>query len=116
MYNTQIISKVYDLKQMILNSNEYKQVKEKEKVMEENCASILVRYSNIFNEYNEALRFKDYGANVNEVQKRLHLCKLELDENIYVKEYKEAYKKMNELLGEIEGILFASIIENKKEL
>ena len=113
MFNTDIISKVYELKELIMNSKEYKMVKETERLMEEKCSLLLIKYNNIFNEYNQALRFKDYGSDVSKVQKELNNVKLELDQNEYVKEYKKAYKNMNKLLNEIQNNMFKGIIENK---
>lgn len=113
MYNTEITSKVYELKQLLINSKEYKEVKEKEKLMEDNTMELLTKYNYLFNEYNEALRFKDYGSDVNKAQKELNEAKLELDNNKYVKEYKQAYKRMNKLLKEIQNTIFNGIIEDK---
>ena len=113
MYNTKILSKVYELKERLLNSTEYKLVKEKEMLMEEKCANLLIKYNHLFNEYNNALRFKDYGSDVNAAQRQLHECKIELDENVYVREYKEAYKRMDSLLKSIQKNLFNGIIIEK---
>lgn len=113
MYNTEITSKVYKLKELLMNSKEYKAVKEKEKLMEENCSNLLIRYNYLFNEYNEALRFKDYGGDVENKQKALNQFKIELDNNEYVKEYKRAYKDMNKLLNVIQSIIFDGFIVNK---
>ena len=113
MFNTDITIKVYELKEKLLTSDKYVIVKEKEKQMEENCSDLLIRYNYLFNEYNEALRFEKYGSDVNAIQKKLAECKLELDSNKYVKEYKKAYKEMNDLLRDIQGIIFNGIIENK---
>ena len=114
MYNTEITSKVFKLKELLLNSNEYKLVKEKEKLMEDNCSELLIKYNYLFNEYNEALRFKDYGSDVATKQKELNECKIELDNNEYVKEYKKAYKNMNKLLKQIQDIVFDGLIINKE--
>jgi len=113
MFTTEITNKVYELKEMLLNSNEYKLVKEKEKEMEEKCSNLLIKYNYLFNEYNEALRFKDYGSDVKGIQKELNKCKLELDSNEYVKAYKEAYKAMNKLLKDLQDIIFSKLIVNK---
>ena len=112
MYSTEITAKIYKLKELILNCQEYKEVKEKEKLMEDKCGNLLIKYNYLFNEYNEALRFKDYGSDVESKQKSLYECKKELDDNIYVKEYRKAYKKMNVILKNIENILFEGIIIN----
>lgn len=114
MYNTEITSKVFKLKELLLSSNEYKLVKEKEKLMEDNCSQLLIKYNYLFNEYNEALRFKDYGSDVATKQKELNECKIELDNNEYVKEYKKAYKNMNKLLKQIQDIVFDGLITNKE--
>lgn len=81
--------------------------------MEENCTDLLIKYNNLFEEYNQALRFKDYGSNVSQAQKNLSEVKFELDENNYVKEYKKAYKSITRLLQGIEKDLFRGLIENK---
>lgn len=113
MFNSEILSRVYELREALLNSSDYKLVKEKERLMEENCSTLLIKYNNAFNEYNEALRFKDYGSDVESKQKRLNEIKLELDNNEYVKDYKNAYKEMNKILKGIEKDIFKGIIENK---
>ena len=87
MLDTEILSLTYELKEMIINSKEYKDVKEKEKIMEEKCVSLLIKYNNLVDEYNNAIRFEKYGSDVNKVQKALHECKIELDTNEYVKDY-----------------------------
>ena len=113
MNNTQVLIKAYELKEKILDSSEYKNVKEKEKEMEEKCSMLLIKYNNLFNEYNQALRFEKYGSDVNVARQELAECKLELDNNQYVKEYREAYKEMEIKLKEIEKIIFEKIIEKK---
>lgn len=113
MFNTEITSKVYELKEMLLNSREYKDTKQAEKIMEEKCSNLLIRYNHLFNEYNEALRFKDYGSDVSGIQKELKKCKIELDKNEYVISYKKAYKEMSKLLKQLEETIFDGIIEYK---
>ena len=110
MFNTQITSKVYELRELLINSPEYKKVKEQEKLMEEKCHELLIKYNQLFEEYNQALKYKDYGSDVNKAQKLLHQCKIELDDNVYVREYKVAYKEMNDLLSNIQNIIFDKII------
>lgn len=111
--NTEVISKVYELKEYILESQEYKKVKKAEKIMEEKCADLLVKYNYLINEYNNALRFKDYGSDVEGAQRALYECKKELDDNIYVKGYKDAYKCINKYLKQIQENIFKGIIETK---
>ena len=114
MFNSEILAKVYELKEELLKSREYSLVKEKEKIMEEKCSLLLLKYNNAFNEYNEALRFKEYGSDIEGKQKILN--EIKLDTNVYVKEYKNAYKDMTKLLKDIEGNIFKGIIENKNIL
>ena len=110
MINTEIIAKVYELKEKLINSKEYKLVKDKEKLMEEKANELLTRYNYLFNEYNEAKRFENYGGKVKEYQKLLADTKLELDRNEYVIEYRKAYKDMEQVLSNIQDILFKDII------
>jgi len=114
MIDTKILELTYELKDMLINSEEYKDVKEKEKVMEENCTSLLIKYNSLMDEYNNAIRFEKYGSDVDKARKKLAECKMELDTNEYVKSYKNAYKKMNKLLSSLEDIIFDGIIENNK--
>lgn len=113
MFNTKITAKVYELKEMLLHSREYEEVKNKERLMEENCANLLIKYNDLFNKYNDALRFKDYGSDVASAQKSLFNCKKELDNNPYVQDYKNSYRKMNQLLQELQSLIFENIIENR---
>lgn len=113
MVNTSVIAKVYELKEKLINSDEYKIVKEKESIMEDKCAILFIKYNNIFNEYKEALRFEKYGSDVSKVQKELALVKKEIDDNSYVKEYRLAYKKMRKLLNMLETTLFENLINKK---
>ena len=114
MMDTEILGLTYELKEMLLNSKEYKLVKEKERLMEENCGMLLIKYNNLVDEYNNAVRFEKYGGDVEGTRKRVFDCKLELDQNEYVKEYNKAYKDMNKLLLSLQDIIFDGIIENKR--
>ena len=116
MFNSEILSKVYELREKLKDSNEYRLVKEKEKIMEEECSMLLIKYNNAFNEYNEALRFKDYGSDIESKQRILNEIKIELDNNKYIKDYKAAYKDITKLLKGIEAEIFKGIIENKNIL
>ena len=114
MMDTEILGLTYELKEMLLNSKEYKLVKEKERLMEENCGMLLIKYNNLVDEYNNAVRFEKYGGDVEGTRKRDFDCKLELDQNEYVKEYNKADKDMNKLLLSLQDIIFDGIIENKR--
>jgi cell fate (sporulation/competence/biofilm development) regulator YlbF (YheA/YmcA/DUF963 family) len=114
MLDTEIIALTYELKEKLINSKEYKDVKEKEKIMEEKCAHLLIKYNHLMDEYNNAVRFEKYGGDVEGSRKRLAECKMELDTNEYVKSYNEAYKKMNKLLRNLEDIIFEGLIKNTR--
>ena len=114
MLDTKILELTYDLKELLVNSYEYKDVKTKEKLMEENCSELLIKYNYLVNEYNNALRFEKYGSDVTKARKELADFKFILDSNEYVKAYNEAYKKMNKLLSKLESIIFKGIKEDKK--
>lgn len=113
MLNTLVLAKVYELKDLLLESNEYKNVKKKEQLMEENCQNILIRYNYLFEEYNQALRFEKYGSDVNKIQKELNECKKELDRDEYIKDYRKAYKEIDKLLKSIQNTIFDKLIIDK---
>ena len=114
MIDTEILSLTYELKDMLVNSKEYKLVKEKERLMEENCSMLLIKYNTLIDEYNNAIIFEKYGGDVEGTRKKVFECKLEIDQNEYVKEYNKAYKEMNKLLSSLQDIIFDGIIENKR--
>lgn len=114
MLDTKILELTYELKDKILESEEYKLVKEKERLMEENCVQLLIKYNSLMDEYNNSIRFEKYGSDIEFSRKKLAECKLELDTNEYVKEYKQAYKNMNKMLSDIEKSVFKGLMENKK--
>jgi len=118
MNNSEILAKAYDLKDKIIESDLYKDLKEKEHLMfeDEECFKLLSAFQIVKEEYKEAKRFEKYGSNVGDVQKRLSELKYKLDENKLVKDYNLAYKKMNKKLKEIEKNIFKDIIEEKREI
>lgn len=118
MNDTEILALVYELKEKIVNSDLYKNLKNNEKAMieDEECFKLLYLYQNIQNEYNEAKRFEKYGSDVENVQKRLFEIKYKVDENELVKKYNESYKLMKKELKNIEKIMFKDIIKERKEI
>ncbi len=118
MSNSDILSLTYELKDLLLNSDLYKDMKAKEErmLLDKECARLLSCFQQLKDEYKEAKRFEKYGSDVEGVQKRLSEVKYQLDENKLVKEYNEAYKKMRLALKELEKCLFKDIIEEKKEI
>ena len=118
MNNSEILSLTYDLKDKIIESDLYKELKEKEKKMLEDneCMKLLIAFEQLKEEYEQAKRFEKYGSDVASVQKRLSEIKFKVDENELVKDYNFAYKKLKNKLKEIEKIVFKDIIEKRKEI
>lgn len=118
MNNSEILSLTYDLKDKIIESDLYKNLKEKEKEMleDEECMKLLISFENIKEEYEQAKRFEKYGSNLVSVQKRLSEIKFKVDENERVKAYNLAYKRLKKKLKEIEKMVFQDIIPQKKEI
>ena len=99
------------INESIKESIEYKNVKEAEKKMLEDSDTLilLTLYQQKQDEYNDALRFKEYGANVNKIKKELADIKYKVDINDYVKEYNSCYKKLKELLDKVSKNILESI-------
>ena len=100
-----------ELNEKIKESKEYKEVKEKEKKMldDEQTFKLLIKYQKLQEEYNDALRFSDYGSNVESIRKELAAVKYEVDTNPLVVEYNDSYKVLNELFNEITNIVLKEI-------
>ena len=63
MGNSDILSLVYELKDQLLNSDLYKDMKSKEERMflDKECARLLSCFQQLKDEYREAKRFEKYG-------------------------------------------------------
>lgn len=118
MGNVDILKKVYDLKDKIIVSDIYVELKEKEKKMldDNECSRLLSLYQEAQSKYNEAKRFENYGGDVERASKELSNIKVKVEENKLVKEYNESYKRMKKELKKIERILFKDIIKERKEI
>ena len=116
--NSEILSKVFELKHKIVNSDLYIEMKNKEKEMleDEECYKLLCSYQEFQSKYNEAKRFENYGSNVELAGKELSDIKIRVENNHFVKEYNECYKKMKKELKRIEKILFKDIVKERKEI
>ena len=66
MNNSEILAKVFQLKDMIVENELYKDLKIKEKEMMDNdeCFNLLCLYQNVQSKYNEAKRFENFGVNI----------------------------------------------------
>lgn len=118
MSNSNILLMTFELKEKILNSDEYKSLKEKESKMLKNreCIILLSEFEKVKEEYNQAKRFEKYGSNIEVVQKKLSDIKYKVDTNELVKEYNKAYKTMKRNLKEIENIIFKDIFKEKRQI
>ena len=116
MQQQDIFALAYELQSEIVNSDLYKEVKEKENKMLGDQATFMLlnKYQTAQEEYNEALRFKDYGGNVKEKQLEMYKIKLEVDANPLVRSYNEAYKRLSDLLDKIEKTIFKGLIDPSK--
>lgn len=112
----EILNLTYELKDDLKNSNLYKDMinKEKEMIDDHETFILLNKYQIAQNEYNQALRFKDYDDTYKIKQIKLFEIKKTVDVNIYVKEYNLSYNKFIKQLKEIENEVFKDIIIKKK--
>lgn len=118
MGNVDILKKVFDLKDQIMCSELYIELKDKEKKMleDEACSKLLYLYQDIQNKYNDAKRFENYGSNIEGVSRELSDIKVKVEDNKFVKEYNECFKKVKKELKKIEKILFDDIVKERKEI
>ena len=90
----------YKLHDELLNSNEYKKLKEKEHLMLSDSS-----LKNLIDSYHELL-LKSYNDKSKELLKEIDSIKLKLDENELVINYKKAYKEYQLLIANITEIAF----------
>lgn len=90
----------YKLHDELLNSKEYKNLKEKEHLMLSDSS-----LSELINSYHELLA-KSYNDKSKELLKEIHFIKLKLDENELVINYKKAYKAYQLLIANITEVAF----------
>lgn len=93
---------VNEIKTIIKNSEEYKAAKEAENRMinDPETIKLLTLYQQKQQEYNDALRFEEYGSDVETIRKQLAELKMMVDSNDLVTEYNRAYKKVKEILDD----------------
>ena len=118
MNNSEILALTFRLKEEIMSSELYKDLKNKEKKMleDENCSNLLYLYQEAQNKYNEAKRFEKYGSDVSKASKELSEIKQKVYENDLIKAYNDSFKKMNKELKRLEKIIFKDIIKERKEI
>lgn len=101
------------INELIKKNQKYLTLKEREKVMldDKDTFKLLVDYQKKQDEYNEALKYKDYGSNPGKVQKELADIKYLVDTNELVKNYNLAYKELIELLNQVNETILEGVIK-----
>lgn len=104
MNYTEIIEKTYELVDAIKQSGEYKDyIFYAKKVEKDNELKLLLaEYHKARDEFEQALKYKDYYPNFDIVKKRLQELKLKLVNHGLFKQYKQAEKRLEQHLNEIE--------------
>ncbi len=115
---TNVMSKVYDLVDIIKNSEEMKLIKELKKDIETNLSEILTRFDNAKDKYGEALKYGTYHPDLEKYKKEFSEIKTELFNNDLVKKYKELertiQKKLDVILNEVKGNISNKFNETKR--
>ena len=102
----------YELKALIVNDERYLSLLEKEKEMEADEEVMALSYQKDVKEVELSDLLKHLPGDSEEVKKarlELYHASSKLDEHPKVKGYLEAYKKLEELLNEINEILFSDL-------
>ena len=101
------------LNKMIKDNSKYIELKKKEKSMleDEETFKLLVDYQNKQSEYNDAIKYENYGSNPEVKRKELADLKYKVDTNILVMEYNKAYKEMKQVLDQVSNIVFEGVLK-----
>jgi cell fate (sporulation/competence/biofilm development) regulator YlbF (YheA/YmcA/DUF963 family) len=91
---------IKEIKSIIKDSEEYKAAKAAEEKMinDPTTIKLLTLYQQKQQEYNDALRFEEYGSDVETIRKQLADVKMLVDSNELVAEYNRLYAKVKEIL------------------
>ena len=91
---------IKEIKSIIKDSEEYKTAKAAEERMinDPTTIKLLTLYQQKQQEYNDALRFEEYGSDVETIRKQLAEVKMLVDSNELVAEYNRLYAKVKEIL------------------
>ncbi len=98
-----VLNDAFEFHKKLKQTQEYVQYKiiEEKFLTDKNLSSIFFDYQNIKNEYEV--------TNNQELLKELYELKIVIDSNNLVKEYKDAYNKLNVKLNEIKNIIFQDL-------
>jgi len=104
MNYTEIIEKTYELIDTIKQSEDYKEflhyAKEAEK--DHDLKLLLAEYHRVHDEFEQALKYKDYYPDFEKIRARLQELKLKVVNYPLFKQYKQAEKRLVTYLDEIE--------------
>src|SRR6056297_1699098 len=110
-----VIEKAKELGQELVESEEYKELKRKEKALydDEDATSLLEEYENI----NKQMQMKRAnGQEVNDQQqKKMQSLQMKMEQNPSIKSYIESQKKFNEVMNSVNKIINGYITDQKQE-
>ena len=107
----QLQNKILELRKILLDSEEYKDVKQKEENLLDTEIQLIMDFNNKQDAYNDAIK---HGYFNETYTKELSLSKEKLYNSKGAKEYFEALNKMNKLLHEISEDIFSNLVPDLK--
>ena len=107
----QLQNKIFELKNILLESEEYKNVKQCEEDLLEDEISLIIDFNNKIDAYNDAIKHGYFNDNYT---KELSVAKEKLYSSKGATKYFEALKKMNDLLHEISELIFDDLVPDLK--
>lgn len=107
----QIQSLAFELRELLLESNEYKKVKEIEKRLLDKEWNLITDFKKAEQDYNDSIK---YGYYEEKYLTNLQKSKEILYSNPLTREYFDALKEMNKLLHEISEGIFKDIVPDLK--
>ncbi len=110
-----VIEKAKELGQELVESEEYKELKRKEKALydDEDATSLLEEYENINKQLQMA---RANGQEVNDQQqKKMQSLQMKMEQNPSIKSYIESQKKFNEVMNSVNKIINGYITGQDQE-
>ncbi len=110
--DSNLISKLYDLVDLIKDTKEYKNLKDIEKKME-NDDTFIILSNSFVNTQNEYKRLDSLNLSLDKITKELSTVKEKLYNLEIVKEYNKAYEIVKEMLNKISSKLLEGVFNNE---
>ena len=107
----QIQTKLFELRELILKSPEYKDVKEKEAQLLDREKALIDEFNKQEQAYNDSIKYGYYDETY---LLALQKAKEELYSNPLTKSYFDALNKMNKMLHEISEVMFDGVVPDLK--